>query len=265
MITTSRGGPPRCDVYRRIIRRARTGKLIDDCLVDDVPDEVLDRYLRVPEDIRVELMLHGSTKLFEDKGVDVAEIYSQPRIAQEAAMRNYDGVKLTPGWSLDLTRDDPITKAPWDFSKREVRERAKKLIRDTEPLLVIGSPPCTMFSQMQNISKGRREEEEFNRKLYIAKEHVKFCLEVYMIQMRAGRYFMHEHPHTASSWDMPEVLQLAAEYGVDMTTCDMCAFGLTVKDPHGEALAEKRTRIMSNSPEILKRVSLQCSNRAAPP
>ena len=47
---------------------------------------------------------------------------------------------------------------------------------------------------------------------------------------------------------------------VEMVTCDMCAFGLSIEDKDGEALARKRTRLMSNSPEILKRLDKGCSN-----
>ena len=261
MVTTAKGGPPQCEVYRRIIRSLKTGRVIDDCLVDDVPDSVLHRPLREPEDIRVELIMHGATRMFETKGVDIAEIFSQPRVAQEAALRNYDGVRLTPGWSLDLTRNDPSTEKPWDFTKREARERARQLVRTTEPLLVIGSPPCTMFSPLQNLNKNKWDAEEHKKAMHTAQEHVKFCLEIYRMQAQAGRYFLHEHPNAASSWEMPEVMKLAMQPCVDMAVCDMCAFGLMVRDRNGWALAEKRTRLMSNSPEILKRVNKQCTNR----
>ena len=121
------------DVHRRIVRSLSTGKVTDDCIVDDVPDEVLHRRLIMPDNLRVELIMKDAVKMFEVKGSDVAEIFSQPRVAQEAALRSYDGVRLTPGWSLDLTRDDPLTGKPWDLAKSAVRERVRKMVRETAP------------------------------------------------------------------------------------------------------------------------------------
>ena len=56
-------------------------------------DEMADK-----DDIRVEVTLKNALPLFEHKGPDVCEIYSQPRVRQEAMSKH-----LQPGWSLDLT------------------------------------------------------------------------------------------------------------------------------------------------------------------
>ena len=37
---TSKGGPPECDVYRRIVRSLTTGNVIDDCVIDDVAAQI---------------------------------------------------------------------------------------------------------------------------------------------------------------------------------------------------------------------------------
>ena len=165
LVTTSRGGPAVQDVHRRVIRSLSTGKVIDDCVVDDTPDKLLNRHLRVPDDIRVELIMKNAVKAFnfDRDGIDVAEVYSQPRINAEAAVRSYKAAALKPGWSLDLTRDDPTTGTPWDLSKPEVRERVRKMVRETKPFVVIGSPPCTMFCPLQSLGKGKRNEAEFQR------------------------------------------------------------------------------------------------------
>ena len=59
---------------------------------------------------------------------------------------------------------------------------------------------------------------------------------------------------------MPEILELAANDEVDIATCDMCAYGMRIRDGDGEALVRKTTKLMSNSPEILKRCSKRCTN-----
>ena len=62
---------------------------------------------------------------------------------------------------------------------------------------------------------------------------------------------------------MPEVVALAATENVGITTCDMCAYGLVTEDKIGIAPAEKRTRFLSNAPEVLKRISRQCSDKTS--
>ena len=198
--------------------------------------------------------------MFLRHGPDISEVFSQPRVVQEAALRNYDGVRLKPGWSLDLTRDDPETGEPWDLTKKAVRKRVKELVIKTKPFMVIGSPPCTIFSALQNLSKKKRKDGEFERLLEVGKKHMRFCLELYEIQRQAGRYFLHEHPESASSWRMDEVVEMLTKPGVDMATCDMCAYGMKIRDAEGVALARKRTRIMCNSPEVLKRLAKKCTN-----
>ena len=262
MVTTSRGGPTISDIHRRVITSLTTGKVIDDCVIDDVSDKELNRIMPYPDDVRIELTMKGAIKLFEIVGPDVAEIYSVPRIAQEAAVRMYGNIELRPGWSLDLTREDPLTGLAWDLGKHEVRERVRKLVRDTKPFMVVGSPPCTMFCALQNLQKGKRDEQEFQKRLENAKRHVRFCFELYAMQVQGGRFFLHEHPDTASSWSMPEVVKMASKIGTMTTVCDMCAYGMVATDALGLAPAKKGTRLMSNSPEVIKRVSRRCTNEA---
>ena len=47
---------------------------------------------------------------------------------------------------------------------------------------------------------------------------------------------------------------------VDAVVLHMCAYGMTSRDEHGEGLVKKPTRILSSSPEVLKRVEARCSN-----
>ena len=123
--------------------------------------------------------------MFEDKNADISDIFSQPRIAQETAPRRHGGMARRPGWSLDLAREDPATRKVWDFSRHEVRERVR-LVRDRRPFIIIGSPPCTMFCGLQNLRNGKRDEDLFQKKLEDAKKHVRFCVEVYRMQIASG-------------------------------------------------------------------------------
>ena len=250
------------DIHRRITRSLTTCKVIDDCIIKDTPARILHRRMKDADDIRVEWIMEGALKIFEEKGADVAEVYSQPRITQEAALRTYGGTTLRPGWSLDLTLNDPLTGQPWDFNKKEVRARVRGLVRDSKPFMLIGSPPCTMFSTLQNLSKAKRDEEKFNQKMEVAKKHMRFCLKLYRIQLQAGRHFLHEHPKNATSWTMSEMQEFADTPGVLTTEGDMCAYGLKTIDKKCEALVQKRSKFLTSSPEVCKRISLQCTNKA---
>ncbi len=260
LMVTTRGGPPSCDVHRRIVRNLNTGRVIDDCIVDDTPDEVLFRDMEFETDIRVELILKDALETFSRKGADVVEIYSQPRITQEAAVRRYGKTELVPGWSLDLTRNDPKTGEPWDLSDKKVQSRVDKMIRSCEPMFVIGSPPCTALSTMQNINKGRRDPKVVEAERRAAEEHIRFCLRIYKIQLESRRFFVHEHPSGASSWRMSEMVELMMTEGVEAVNVDMCQFGMKAVGKDGEGPVRKRTKIMSNSKEVLKRIERKCPN-----
>ena len=260
LFTTTRGGPPLCDVHRRTIWSITTGKVIDDCFVDDVPDAILYRELLEEDDIRVELVMKGALAMYERQGADVVEMFSQPRIAQEATAKRYGGTQLVPGWSLDLTRLDPKTGRAWDLSNPKVQSRVIKMVAEGKPLFVIGSPPCTAFSSMQNLSAHKRDPKVINEERRRGERHLNFCIKVYLQQVKAGRFFVHEHPDAASSWKIEGMIELMMMAGVDAARVDMCQFGLTIIEKGEEKLARKRTKIVSNSAEVLKRVETRCPN-----
>ena len=39
-------------------------------------------------------------------------------------------------------------------------------------------------------------------------EHMKFVVELYRMQVKAGRTFLHEQPAYATSWALPEIKQM---------------------------------------------------------
>jgi hypothetical protein len=256
LVVTSRGGPCIGDIASRRIWSLSTGKMLDECDIDDVPDKILERKLPEPDDIRVELVLKGALDLYQRRGADVCEIFSQPRVCQEA---RHSG--LQPGWSLDLTTKDPANGKAWDLSDPKVQSRVKRLVNDTRPYCIIGSPPCTAFSPLQEIGRAKRDPKVMQMELDKGKAHIRFCLEIYAMQLRARRHFVHEHPDKSRAWHMPEVMQFLLRPEVGAVTLHMCAFGMKGKDELGEDLVQKATRIMSSSEEVLKQVNLQCTNR----
>ena len=83
-------------------------------------------------------------------------------------------------------------------------------------------------------------------------------------QARENRYFLFEHPKTATSWKMIEVERVSHMNGVDIVQTDMCEFGMLSKDENGVGLVKKPTYMMTNSPEVAKRIGRICCNRDCP-
>ena len=73
----------------------------------------------------------------------VSEIYSPPRLT---AMCKSMG--LNPGFALDLTVLDPDDGMPWDFTLKSKRDKARQKVIREKPILLVGSPMCTVFSRL---------------------------------------------------------------------------------------------------------------------
>ena len=82
---------------------------------------------------------------------------------------------------------------------------------------------------------------------------------MYEIQRKAGRFFAHEHPSTATSWSLPCVLETLLKVDVNLVEVDMCNFSKKSSDAEGEGLVRKRTKILTNSQEVAKRVARRCT------
>ena len=55
-------------------------------------------------------------------------------------------------------------KTGWDCTGKEDRMWAYKEIERRKPRVVGLSPPCTLFSALQNLPKDKRDEREFQTK-----------------------------------------------------------------------------------------------------
>ena len=105
----------------------------------------------------------------------------------------------------------------------EHRARARKYVEENKPKLLIGSPMCTMFSTLRNLSKWNEEKQ---RKWVEARVHIQFVCELYEEQIKGGRWFLHEHPAGASSWHLEEIKKIEQKHGVGISVADQCVYGL---------------------------------------
>ena len=86
-------------------------------------------------------------------------------------------------------------------------------------------------------------------------------MKLYNLQGTAGRYFIHEHPEGASSWQEGCIRRMLNKEGVIKVTADQCQYGLKSHDKNREGLARKSTIFMTNSPCIAARLNKRCPNR----
>ena len=137
--------------------------------------------------------------------------------------------------------------------------QALKYVKEKKPTWVVGSPPCTAFSQLQGLNFPKMDPDRVARIMKEAKAHLHFVIYLYHIQLAEGRHFLHEHPQGATSWKDPRVLRFLKHPKVGTTVADQCMYGLTTKDANGkEVKAKTPTQWASSAPHMLKRLSTRC-------
>ena len=164
------------------------------------------------------------------------------------------GQNLKPGSSFDLTNG-------WDFTRQDHKLMAIAKIREERPNLLIGSPPCTYFSILQNLNLEIRNEDwrqNFYAEREKAADHVRFCVKLYRMQAAAGRYWLHEHPRSATSWQIPEMKKLMSEEGVVRAESDLCRFGMKIVIKGEEMAAKKPTSFATNAWVLGRELAKRC-------
>ncbi len=109
---------------------------------------------------------------------------------------------------------------------------------------------CKAFSALQALNRSKRDPEIVRRELVIAEMHLRFCCELYEMQVKRGDYFVHEHPASATSWQCDCMRRLMAVPGVRATVADQCQYGLMSSDADGPGPARKTTLFLTNSAHL---------------
>ena len=92
---------------------------------------------------------------------------------------------LDQGMAMDI-------KSGYDFDKTSDRKRCWEAVLKDKPTLIIGSPPCTLFFRLQELSKHMYRDNhswmaKYEELLCQAKRYVKFCAQLYEHQRTNGR------------------------------------------------------------------------------
>lgn len=125
----------------------------------------------------------------------VGEMYSPPRLTRVA-----EEYGLKPEFALDLTTVDETDGMPWDFSQEWIQRKALERVESVKPGLVMLCPTCAPFSRLQAWNLPRMDNQSVEDVLEDGMRHLCFAALVCILQHKAGRYFIFEHPDCAESW-----------------------------------------------------------------
>ena len=112
------------------------------------------------------------------------EVYSPPRVTAWA-----ERMRMVPGLALDLTCVDPDDGKPWDFNDPDKADKVRRIVQQDKPLLLIGSPMCSAFSQMNRINFARMSKEDVDKVIEYGTRHLELCMGLYRMQMKMDYIF----------------------------------------------------------------------------
>ena len=107
MVTTTRKGFRFEVIQRRSVRSLTVGKVIDDYVIDEVPHAERNRYMNEPEDVRIELVMRGALAMYQEKGVDLLELFSRPELRKRQPCAAIAAFTCTRGGALTLCARTP--------------------------------------------------------------------------------------------------------------------------------------------------------------
>ena len=165
---------------------------------------------------------------------DIAEYYNPPRALVVGRQRGLSG-----SLSLDII-------SGWDFKIPSLRSLSLELLSRLCICLVILSPPCIIFSDLQRLWNFKRmSQSQVRLKWDEGMLHLKHAMDCALVQYNKGRFFLFEHPARASSWKQDPVKRIMGLPGVFTVVVDMCM--LALKNKLHRTPMQKRTRLMTNS------------------
>ncbi len=92
--------------------------------------------------------------------------------------------------------------------------------------------------------------------------HLQFVVSLYHEQLEAGRFFLHEHPEFAASWQERIMQDLMHIPEVGRVRADQCQYGSEVRSGAKKGQPVKKpTGFLSNAPKLLEQLQTRCEGR----
>ncbi len=120
--------------------------------------------------------------------VDVAEVYSPARFQSQCKR-----LGLRAGFAVDMTTEKPNGDF-WDLRRAGDVELLRQLQDRYEPEVLIGCPPCTVFSSLRRLSNYKRNPGQVQAERAEGVHHLQVCFDAYRRHIKMGKFFLHEHP-----------------------------------------------------------------------
>ena len=83
----------------------------------------------------------------------------------------------------------------WDFRRKEDRDKAERYLDEYQPYLLVGSPMCQMFSQLQRMSGWSQEKQE---RWCEAVEHIRFVVSLIRSTTTGSKASIEAIPYTVA-------------------------------------------------------------------
>ena len=147
----------------------------------------------------------------------------------------------------------------WDFGKSSHRMLFLRRLRTEEPDVVLLSPMCKLWSQLQELTvaahKGYQDTLEAARQ-WDHDNILMFCAVVFEHQRRKGKVAVCEHPRGSRAWSTPAFESMQ---GFD-AHIDQCMFGLRLPNDQNKILPVKKpTTFRVTSETLASRLTMKCS------
>ena len=170
----------------------------------------------------VERMMAEAPKLGTGRTMTVWEVLAGKGRVTQILNEQYPQVEATRFSLLD----------GWDFQDPQMRRKFLKKLREEEPDSVLLSPPCRLWSLLQELTAAKGED--FMERLMRLREEdhatiLTFCAVVYEEQRRSGRDATLEHPWGSKAWKTKAFCKMK---GHD-TYVDQCQYKLRLPDDEG--------------------------------
>jgi hypothetical protein len=170
---------------------------------------------------------------------DLVEFFSPPRLVPIARI---SGLKAE--LSCDL-------QTGWDLMMESHQRRALAELHRRRPVVLVVSPPCTLWSPLMDSNWLRMGEPLKTLRMKQGTQLLAFAMHACKIQKDAGRFFVFEHPHKAKSFEQSVVMDLEeGKNAAWRAKFDQCMFGLV--SPRGEPM-QKRTVLLTNIAAVHQR------------
>ena len=153
-------------------------------------------------------------------------------------------VALAQGWQSG----PPITiETGYDLRSKKGQAEALKIYHKEDPDFAVIAPPCSPWSQMQNLTMSRPgRRDEVMRQRAADMPFLQFSERIATEQADKGKFFALEQPKSSKMLVQPPLQRLRKRF--QETTVHMCTQDL--RDPYTQELLRKSSLLVHNSPAI---------------